>query len=196
MSATALEQIALLREQLARLQGESTSATRGPAAAATMLASTSKSPGTTPAASRRLKQEFKVEIVNHPTRSFRGHYGRSKTGTSYSHHKEEKVVVFVREAAERDPMIFGNTSVDIILARDSEDKVVAQWSRYYANVRSKFNETVMAVWKDGDMCTRCLGIREGETDAGAMEERLIEVATMVRRGIKTVGRVVTDSLSV
>ena len=38
--------------------------------------------------------------------------------------------------------------------------------------------------------------REGETDAGAMEERLIEVATMVRRGTKTVGRVVTDSLYV
>jgi hypothetical protein len=70
--------------------------------------------------------------------------------------------------------------VDLILSKGyGDDRVVATWNRWYANVRSKCNESILASWKKQDMCTRYLGIRASETEEGAMVERVIEVSVMV-----------------
>ena len=69
--------------------------------------------------------------------------------------------------------------MDTILGLDTDGRDMTQWMKILGNTRSKFNEQTVIQIKKLDICTKSLGIREGETLSGAMGERLIELATLV-----------------
>ena len=180
MAALALEKIAILTEKVTQLSGASLNVAPAQAAQAGEVATIAKSPGATAAAGRRLKAAFRVTLLKTPLKTFRGIYGRHLKGVSYSHHDEDKIISYVRELQAREPTLLGGSSVDSIIANDSADeKIVTVWNRWYQNTRAKLNEMVVLQWKNQDMCSRSLGIRESETPASAMGERLIELASMV-----------------
>jgi hypothetical protein len=183
MMATLSENVSILADKLNLLSGASPSgqpAQGGQVAASSAVPTKGKSMGVSAAAGRRLKGAMRETMLRTPLQTYRGVYARQSGGISYSPHADGKITDYVREIQAQDEALFGGTSVDIILAKDfGDDKVPVVWNRWYANIRSKCNESILAIWRKQNMCTRYLGIRASETEESAMVERVIEVSIMV-----------------